>query len=74
MNNFFLILGHSYMSKLKAKSFIISTILIAAALVLLANFDSVISSFTDDEGSKVAVQDETGKLYEPLHRAAGDHE
>ncbi|KPL61536.1 ABC transporter permease [Rossellomorea vietnamensis] len=66
MNNFFLILGHSYMSKLKAKSFIISTIIIAAALVLLANFDSIISSFTDDEGSRVAVHDETGKLYEPL--------
>ncbi|MBN8192573.1 ABC transporter permease [Bacillus sp. NTK074B] len=66
MNNFFLILGHSYMSKLKAKSFIISTVIIAAALVLLANFDSVISSFTDDEGSKIAVQDETGKLYDPL--------
>lgn len=66
MNNFFLILGHSYMSKLKAKAFIISTVIIAAALVLLANFDTVISSFTDDEGSKVAVQDETGTLYDPL--------
>ncbi len=66
MNNFFLMLGHSYMSKLKAKSFIISTVIIAAALVLLANFDSVISNFTGDEVSKVAVQDESGKLYEPL--------
>ena len=66
MNNFFLILGHSYMSKLKAKSFIISTVIIAAALVLLANFDSVISSFTGDEQEKVAVLDETGKLYNPL--------
>ncbi|TMU88197.1 ABC transporter permease [Bacillus sp. BHET2] len=66
MNNFFLMLGHSYMSKLKAKSFIISTVIIAAALVLLANFDSVISNFTGDEVNKVAVQDESGKLYKPL--------
>jgi ABC-2 type transport system permease protein len=66
MNNFFLILGHSYLSKLKAKSFIISTVIIAAAIVLLANFDSVISSFNNDETSKVAVQDETGKLFDPL--------
>ncbi|PFA62585.1 hypothetical protein CN378_20385 [Bacillus sp. AFS015802] len=66
MNNFFLILGHSYLSKLKAKSFIISTVIIAAALVLLANFDSLISNFTGDEESRVAVQDETGRLYEPL--------
>ncbi|BCB02920.1 ABC transporter permease [Bacillus sp. KH172YL63] len=66
MNNFFLMLGHSYLSKLKAKSFIISTVIIACALVLLANFDSVISKFTGDEESKVAVMDETGQLYEPL--------
>jgi ABC-2 type transport system permease protein len=66
MNNFFLILSHSYLSKLKAKSFIISTVIIAAALVLLANFDSIISNFSDDDTSKIAVQDETGKLYDPL--------
>lgn len=66
MNNFFLILSHSYLSKLKAKSFIISTVVIAAALVLLANFDSIISNFSDDKTSTIAVQDETGKLYDPL--------
>ncbi|MGM0841213.1 MAG: ABC transporter permease [Bacillota bacterium] len=66
MNNFFFILSHSYLSKLKAKSFIISTVIIAAALVLLANFDSIISNFSDDDTSKIAVQDETGKLYDPL--------
>ncbi|RBP00164.1 ABC transporter permease [Rossellomorea aquimaris] len=66
MNNFFLILSHSYLSKLKAKSFIISTVIIAAALVLLANFDSIISNFSDDDTSKIAVQDDTGKLYDPL--------
>ncbi|MDT9023454.1 MULTISPECIES: ABC transporter permease [Rossellomorea] len=66
MNNFFLILSQSYFSKLKAKSFIISTVIIAAALVLLANFDSIISNFSDDDTSKIAVQDETGNLYDPL--------
>ncbi|NMH69578.1 ABC transporter permease [Bacillus sp. RO3] len=71
MNNFFLILGHSYFSKLKAKSFIISTIIIAAAIILLANFESVISSLDRDEPSKVAVLDETGKLYDPLVQQLG---
>ncbi|MFC7784854.1 MULTISPECIES: ABC transporter permease [unclassified Rossellomorea] len=66
MNNFFLILGHSYLSKLKAKSFIISTVIIAAAIVLLANFESVISNFSNDDTSRVAVQDETGKMFDPL--------
>ncbi|MCA1061933.1 ABC transporter permease [Rossellomorea sp. AcN35-11] len=71
MNNFFLILGHSYFSKLKAKSFIISTIIIAAAIILLANFESVISSLDRDDPSKVAVLDETGKLYDPLVQQLG---
>ncbi|WP_044337798.1 ABC transporter permease [Rossellomorea aquimaris] len=66
MNNFFLILSHSYLSKLKAKSFIISTVIIAAVLVLLANFDSIISNFSNDDTSIIAVQDESGNLYDPL--------
>ncbi|MGR3763424.1 ABC transporter permease [Rossellomorea sp. NS-SX7] len=66
MNKFFIMLGHSYFSKLKAKSFIISTIIIAGALVLLTNFDQIISTFKGDEEEKVAVQDETGYLYSML--------
>ncbi|WP_064091734.1 ABC transporter permease [Rossellomorea aquimaris] len=63
MNKFFLMVSHSYFSKLKAKAFIISTVLIAAALILLTNFDTVISSFKGDEVNKVVVQDETGYVY-----------
>lgn len=66
MNKFFIMLGHSYFSKLKAKSFIISTIIIAGALVLLTNFDQIISTFKGDEEEKVVVQDETGYLYSML--------
>ncbi len=64
MNKFLIMLGHSYFSKLKAKSFIISTIIIAGALVLLTNFDMIISNFKGDEEEKVVVQDETGDRFE----------
>jgi ABC-2 type transport system permease protein len=66
MNKFMIILAHSYFSKLKAKSFIISTIIIAGALILLTNFDTIISNFKGDEEEKVVVQDETGYLYSML--------
>ncbi|NQD65531.1 ABC transporter permease [Bacillus haikouensis] len=66
MNKFMIMLAHSYFSKLKAKSFIISTIIIAGALILLTNFDSIISNFKGDEEEKVVVQDETGYLYSML--------
>ncbi|MEG9296239.1 ABC transporter permease [Mangrovibacillus sp. Mu-81] len=66
MNKFMIMLAHSYFSKLKAKSFIISTIIIAGALILLTNFDTIISNFKGDEEDKVVVQDETGYLYSML--------
>jgi ABC-2 type transport system permease protein len=66
MNKFMIILAHSYFSKLKAKSFIISTIIIAGALILLTNFDTIISNFKGDEEENVVVQDETGYLYSML--------
>ncbi|MCA1056484.1 ABC transporter permease [Rossellomorea aquimaris] len=66
MNKFFIMLGHSYLSKLKAKSFIISTVIIALALVVLTNFDTIISNFKGGEEERVVVQDETGHLYSML--------
>lgn len=66
MNKFFIMLAHSYFSKLKAKSFIISTIIIAGALVLLTNFDQILSSFGGDDEEEIVVQDETGYLYSML--------
>jgi ABC-2 type transport system permease protein len=66
MNKFMIMLAHSYFSKLKAKSFIISTIIIAGAIILLTNFDTIISNFKGDEEDKVVVQDETGYLYSML--------
>ncbi|MEL3973398.1 ABC transporter permease [Rossellomorea oryzaecorticis] len=66
MNKFLIMLTHSYFSKLKAKSFIISTIIIAGALVLLTNFDQILSNFDGGDEEKVVVQDETGYLYSML--------
>ncbi|WP_456271929.1 ABC transporter permease [Bacillus sp. AK031] len=66
MNNFLLMLSHSYLSKLKAKSFIITTLIVAAGILLLTNLQDIIESFQGDEQETVAVVDQSGKLFSPF--------
>ncbi len=70
MSNFLIMLSQAYFSKLKSKSFIITTIIVAAALFLLANFDNITSAFTSESDSKekVAVIDKTDYLFNPLEQ------
>lgn len=67
MNNFFIILSHTYLSKLKTKSFIITTIITALLFIGLSNIPKIIDFFDKDgDTEKVAVIDESGQLFEPL--------
>jgi ABC-2 type transport system permease protein len=66
MNNFLLMLSHSYLSKLKAKSFIITTLIVAAGILLLTNLQDIIESFQGDEQETVAVVDQSGELFSPF--------
>lgn len=64
MNKFWLILFHTYTNKLKTKSFIVTTLITAALVVGLTNFQSIIEVFDKgDDDKKVAVIDETGELF-----------
>ncbi|WP_040204438.1 ABC transporter permease [Neobacillus jeddahensis] len=67
MNNFWIILFHTYLSKLKTKSFIITTILTVVIVLGLTNINRIIDLF-DKNGGKdtIAVIDESGQLYEPF--------
>jgi ABC-2 type transport system permease protein len=66
MNKFWLITSHTYLTKLKTKVFLISTILILAFMLVLVNFESIIESFEGDEETKVAIIDESGELLDDL--------
>lgn len=67
MNNFWIILFHTYLSKLKTKSFIITTVITVGIILALTNLENIMSTFNDGEDSdKVAVIDETGALFKPL--------
>ena len=69
MNKFLLVLGHTYWTKVKSKSFIISTIITVAIIFGLANIDTIIDLF-DRDGSvdEVLVIDKTGQFLEPLQQ------
>ena len=65
MNKFWIVLFHTYISKLKTKSFIISTAITLALVVLVTNLGSIISMFDDGgEGDKIAVIDRSNQLYD----------
>ncbi|MEO2077454.1 MAG: ABC transporter permease [Bacillus sp. (in: firmicutes)] len=67
MNNFWVILFHTYLNKLKSKSFIVTTILTVVIVLALTNINNIISIFDKNGGKdQVAVLDETGLLYEPF--------
>lgn len=64
MNRFWIILFHTYLSKLKTKSFIITTLVTALILVGLTNMTNIIDFVNKgNENEKIAVIDETGELY-----------
>jgi ABC-2 type transport system permease protein len=67
MNNFWIILFHTYLTKLKTKSFLVTTLLTVVLVLALTNINNIIDVFDNNGGKeKVAVLDETGQLYEPL--------
>ncbi|MBE4906760.1 ABC transporter permease [Bacillus luteolus] len=67
MNKFWLIFFHTYLNKLKSKSFIITTIITAVIVLGLTNIQTIIDMFDKgDDDRIIAVIDETGELY-PLY-------
>jgi ABC-2 type transport system permease protein len=77
MNKFWIVLGHTYLTKLKSKSFIITTVITALLVFGVTNLNYIIDFFNKDEKKIIAVIDETGELYELLNeqlKAGGSNE
>lgn len=67
MNKFFVIFGNTYMNKIKSKSFIITTLVIAVLIVGLTNLERMIDFFEKRSGpTEIAVIDDSNILFEPL--------
>jgi ABC-2 type transport system permease protein len=66
MNSFFIILFQTYLSKIKTKSFIVTTLITLALILGLTNLPKIMEKFNPDDKDKIAVIDETGQLFAPL--------
>lgn len=66
MNKFWIILSHTYMSRVKTKVFIISTLITLLFIVGVANIQSIMDVFVNDEPSEIAVIDDSGEVFDVL--------
>lgn len=77
MRKFWIILSHTFMTRVKTKSFIISTIITLLLIAGIANLDKFLELFSGEESAdQVAVIDESDTLFTPLKEnveAANDH-
>lgn len=69
MNKFWIVLAHTYVTKLKSKAFIITTILSLLFIYGLANIQSILEFIIGEEEKEVAVIDDSGVLFEPLQES-----
>ncbi len=67
MNKFWIVFSHTFMSKIKSKSFIITTAIFLLFIILMANVQSIIEIFDGDgEADQVAVVTENQEMYQQL--------
>lgn len=66
MNKFWIVLGHTYLTKLKSKAFIISTAITLLFAIAVMNLDLIVQWFAPDEEKVVLIKDEEDAYYEPL--------
>ncbi|MEH7097502.1 ABC transporter permease [Neobacillus vireti] len=66
MNSFWIILFHTYLNKLKTKSFIVTTLLTVVIVLAITNINNIIDLFDKNGGKeKVAVIDQSSQLFKP---------
>lgn len=66
MNKFWIVLSHTYLSRIKSKAFIITTILTLLVIFAVVNIEQIVDMFSSEENEKVAVIDNTDQIFDPL--------
>ncbi|MFB5661442.1 ABC transporter permease [Alteribacillus sp. HJP-4] len=70
MNKFWIILAHTFITRVKTKSFFFTTFLTIVLIVAAGNFQSISNLFGGGgEGASVAVYDESGEVLGPLNQS-----
>ena len=66
MNKFFIIVMQTYMSKLKSKSFLISTAITALLIIGLTNMQTIFETFERNDEKLIAILDTSDSFYNQL--------
>lgn len=69
MRKFLAVVKREYLQRVRAKMFIVSTILLPVVMSLFGIVPAVILSIDAGSAMRVAVIDQTGKMFEPLNQA-----
>lgn len=69
MNKFWMILAHTYMTRVKSKAFIISTLVTLLIIAGGINIQKIMDAFSSDNTAEIAVVDQTNQYFEPLKDA-----
>lgn len=74
MNKFFTVLGHTYFSRLKSKSFIITTAIILLFITAMANMEKIVDFFASDSEETIIVIDEKEQYFSVLEQQISEIE
>lgn len=66
MNKFWIVLFHTYMTRFKTKSFLITNVIALLFVLGISNIQTIIDFFSDETPDKIAVIDETTMVYDQL--------
>src|SRR5918997_820893 len=74
MRKFLAVVKREYLQRVRAKMFIVSTILLPLVMALFGIVPAVILNIDAGSAMRVAVIDQTGKMYEHLNQAIATDE
>ncbi|RCW69655.1 ABC transporter permease [Saliterribacillus persicus] len=74
MNKFLIVLLHTYLSRIKSKSFVITTAIFLVFIIALANIQSIMELFDNEETDRIAVIDETEGITEQINNQLSSNE
>lgn len=69
MNKLLVIIGREYFTRVRTKAFLVSTILMPFFIAMTGVLPGLLFSMKTGDATKLAVFDETGRLYEPVRQS-----
>lgn len=66
MNNFWIVFSHTYLTKIKSRQFLITTVIILALILLMTELPNLIKKFNGSDEKTIVFVDQTKQLAQPF--------